>query len=247
MTQIIPRYFSISLYVFLMSTPVFAQDAHTILQKMDQVLTAYKDKKANIKMVMTDMTTGKESVKEAILMQQGNNKKLFRYTAPKSDAGIASLSLPNGEVYLYLPLFKKPKKITNLAEKNVFNKSDFNLSDMSIISYAALYTPEFVKQDAKHYTLDLKPKTGNSNYSHIVVQIDKKNYYPVKFEYYDSKNQLVKISKYHFKQIKGYWVADVVSMQDVRKSHKTTIIFKDIEINTGLKDELFTVENMAKH
>jgi len=43
-----------------------------------------------------------------------------------------------------------------------------------------------------------------------------------------------------------YWVATEVSMENVVKNHKTRFIMSDIKINTGLKDEMFTPENMAE-
>lgn len=238
---------SIVLIVFnLISYSLFAQtDADLMLHKMDKTLFSYQDKTANVKMVLTNLTSNKEKVKEAILMQKDSNKKLFRYTSPKSDKGIATLSLPNNEIYLYLPLFKKPKKITNLAEKNTFNKSDFSISDMATKSYAEKYSAKIIKSDATYNILELKPKEGKSNYNRIVVYVNKNYFYPEKFEYFNHKNQLIKIAKYHYVKNNGYWVADVVSMEDLKKKHKTTISMTNIELNKGLKDEIFTLENLV--
>ena len=68
-------------------------DASAILRKMDDVMLAVKDKTVAVKMVMLNLKSQKEKVKEATLTQKGSAMKLFRYTAPESDAGIATLTL----------------------------------------------------------------------------------------------------------------------------------------------------------
>ena len=221
-------------------------DADQLLVKMDDVVFAAKDKTSSIKMVMVNQKSGKEKTKEAVMMQKGTDMKLFRYTFPKSDSGIATLSLPNNEIYLYLPLFKKPKKITNLAEKNAFNQSDFSVSDMATKSYAENFTGKLIDTDDAVYIVELKPKTDDdSQYSKMIAYINKSYFYPEQFDFYDKKNQMVKKATYHYIKIESYWVSDEVSMEDLKKKHKTTIYMSDIKINQGLKDELFTLENLA--
>ena len=220
-------------------------DANAILKKMDATIFAIKDKTVNIKMVMVNLKSGKEKEKQAILMQKGTQMKLFRYVYPASDSGIATLSLPNGEIYLYLPLFKKPKKITNLAESNAFNSSDFSIEDMATSAYADKYTPSLKSSSGTNYVLDLTPKISNTSYKHLVVYINKQNFYPEKFEFYDKKNVMVKTSKYHHVKINGFWIADRVSMEDLKKMHKTTLYMSDIKLNQGLSDDLFTLENLV--
>jgi outer membrane lipoprotein-sorting protein len=220
-------------------------DAEQLLIKMDKTVFAAKDKSSNIKMVMINLKTEKEKTKKAVMLQKGADTKLFRYTFPKSDSGIATLSLPNNEIYLYLPLFKKPKKITNLAEKNAFNNSDFSVSDMATKSYAENYTGELISTNEYTYAIDLKPKSEDSPYSHMVVHINKEYFYPEQFDYYDKKNQMVKKATYNYIKIQSFWISDEVAMEDLKKNHKTIIYMSDIKINQGLKDELFTLENLA--
>ncbi len=221
------------------------EDASSILKKMDDVIFAVKDKTVTVKMVMLNMKSQKEKIKEATLMQKGVATKLFRYTAPPSDAGIATLTLPNKEVYLYLPMFKKPKKITNLAESNALNKSDFSIEDMATEPYSVVYTPVLLNSDNNTYTIDLQPKDESSSSRHLVVHIHKEHYYPEQFDFYDKKDRVVKKALYLYVKIDDLWVTETVSMEDLKKRHKTTLYMTDIVINQGLKDELFTVENMV--
>ncbi|HDO27157.1 MAG TPA: outer membrane lipoprotein-sorting protein [Bacteroidetes bacterium] len=234
------------LYLTSVSTDAAGQEnANTLLSKTDHTMFGVKDKSADVKMIMINLKNGKQKVKEATLLQKGTNKKLFRYTYPKSDSGIATLSLPDNQVYLYLPLFKKPKKITNLAQSNAFNHSDFSFQDMATKSYAEKYTPQLIGTTDTSYVLKLKPKDDNSTYSYLVATINKSHYYPEKIAYYNQKGQKVKVAVYHFKKVENYWIADVVSMTDLKKNHETKIIMSNIKINRGLNDDMFTVKNLA--
>ncbi|NPA35722.1 MAG: outer membrane lipoprotein-sorting protein [Chlorobi bacterium] len=221
-----------------------AQDASTILAKMDKTILAVKDKSADVEMEMTNLNTGKGNVKKATLLQKGADKKIFRYTFPKSDAGIATLTLPDA-VYLYLPMFKKPKKITNMAQSNTFNKSDFSLSDAALLPYSDNFVPALKETTDKDYVLELKPKNSEIDYSRLLVYVNKSNYYPDKIVYFDKKGSKLKEADYKYKKIGNYWVADVITMINVKKNHKTVIKMTNIKINQGLKDSDFTVEKIT--
>jgi len=227
------------------SNLIFAQktEADSLLKKMDQTASEIKDKSSNIEMILVNLSTKKEKIKKAVIIQKDGDKKLFRYTFPKSDEGIATLSLPNGEMYLYLPLFKKPKKITNLAEGRL-NTSDFSIKDMAIMLYSENYNAEILQSRETNYVLDLNSKNDEVDYKHLVVYLHKKFFYPEKIEYY-GESGIEKISTTKYKKIDGLWVAYEVTMQNIKKMHKTTIIMTDIKINQGLKDDEFTLEKLS--
>ncbi len=217
----------------------------SILAKIDQTQGAIKDKTADVEMQMINLKSGSKKIKKAHFYQKGLDHKLFKYIYPKSDEGIATLTIP-GAVYLYLPMFKKPKKVTNMAEGNAFNKSDFSLEDMNSKSYSELYTAVKLNDEDGNIVLDLKPKDSESSYSHIVAQFNKQYYYPVKFVYYDKKGTKLKVALYHHSKINGLWVVDQINMTNVKKNHRTLFIMTNIKINTGLSDDLFTVEKMVE-
>lgn len=235
----------LSILIVLLSWPAMAQDAVTIAKKLDVTLGKVKDKSMDIEMTMINLKSGKELAKKAQLIQKGSNMKLFRYIAPKGDSGIATLSLPTGEIYVYLPMFKKPKKMTNVAESNAFNKSDFSINDMANSGYAENYTAKLLETTDKVYRVEFTPKAEKPEYGKLVMDIDKANYFPVKTQYYSAKMDLLKEANYHHIKVSGVWVADEVSMETLKKKHQTVMKMNNIKINQGLKDDLFTVENMV--
>ncbi|MCT4623289.1 MAG: outer membrane lipoprotein-sorting protein [Schleiferiaceae bacterium] len=238
-------------FLLLCSTIVFlinasAQDASAIAKKLDATLGKVKDKSVHIEMTLINLKSGKKSSKEAELLQKGTSTKLFRYVAPKGDSGIATLSLPTGEIYVYLPMFGKPKKMTNLAESNAFNKSDFSINDMANFGYADNYTAKLLETTASAYRVEFIPKAPKPEYGKLVMDIDKTNYFPVKTDYYNSKMEKVKEANYHHIKVSGIWVADKVSMETIKKKHKTEMTMTNIKLNQGLSDGLFTVEQLKQ-
>jgi outer membrane lipoprotein-sorting protein len=232
-------------FIFITNLINAQTNALQILEKMDKTMHAVKDKSVSIKMVMLNQKSQNEKVKEAVMIQKGPDMKLFKYTFPKSDSGIATLSLPNDEIYLYLPLFKNPKKITNLAESNAFNKSDFSVKDMSAKPYAETFTGNLISTNDTAYVIKLFSNSDDFSYGHLIVYINKEHFYPYQFDFIDNNGELEKKATYQYILINGYWVSKVASMEDLNKKSKTTLYMSDIIINQGLKDELFTVENMT--
>jgi outer membrane lipoprotein-sorting protein len=220
-----------------------AQDAASILAKMDKIIFSPKDKQGKVTIILSDVS-GKEKVREAQMMQKGRDKKLYRYTKPESQAGIATLSLSNDVMWLYMPAFGKPKKISMLAKDQSFTGTDFSYEDMVTTPYSDRYTPTLLSSEGNTYLLKLVPKSGKSNYSKVFVKIDKANGYPVSMEFFNRMDKKFKEADYKYEKVGGYWNAAEVTMKDFEKNHTTKILLQDVKFDQGLSDDLFLVENL---
>lgn len=220
-----------------------AQDASAILAKMDKIIFSPKDKQGKVTIILTDKS-GKEKVREASMLQKGRDKKLYRYTKPESQAGIATLSLSNDVMWLYMPAFEKPKKISMLAKDQSFTGTDFSYEDMVTTPYSDRYTPTLLSSEGSTYLLKLMPKSGKSNYSKIFVKIDKANGYPVSMEFFNRMDKKFKDAVYKYEKIGEYWNAAEVTMKDYEKNHSTRILLQDVKFDQGLSDDLFLVEKL---
>lgn len=223
-----------------------AQNADELLQNMDKLMSAPKDKQAIVKMVLTNKA-GKEKIREAVLKQKGMYKKLYRYTKPEKKAGISTLSLPNDIMWLYMPAFEKPIKISLLSKSQAFTGTDFSYEDMSGIPYSERYTPKLGKSnDPDVYLLELVPKSKRLKYSKIILYLDKVQNYPIKMEYFNKNNLFDKVATYKYAKKGKYWYAEEVLMVDVKKEHSTGIFLTDVKFDQGLADEEFLVENLKQ-
>jgi outer membrane lipoprotein-sorting protein len=221
-----------------------AQDANAILKKMDDVMYSPKDMTGKNKIVLIDKS-GKQEIREANILQKGNDKRIFRFTAPASQAGIAVLSLPNDVMYLYLPAFGKERRISTSVKSQNFAGTDFSYDDMEAKPYSDKYTPKLQKTESSVFILELIPK-GQSDYSKIVVNINSTNYYPELMEYYDKGNTKIKEAKYIFNKVGNYWNAQEIEMTDLKKNHKSKMQMSDVKYDTGLTDDDFTVRKLIQ-
>ena len=237
---------------FLMILALFAgvmnassQDAKAILENMDKIIFAPKDKQGKVTIILSDKE-GKEKVREATMLQKGRDKKLYRYTKPESQAGIATLSLPDDVMWLYMPAFEKPKKISMLSKSQAFTGTDFSYEDMLTTPYSDRYTPNLLQSEQDAYVLQMTPKSTKSAYSKIIVRINKKYGYPVKMEYYNGKGKKFKDASYRYEKIGNYWNAAEVIMKDLEKNHTTKILLREVKFDQGLSDNFFTPEKLKQ-
>ena len=112
-------------------------------------------------------------------------------------------------------------------------------------SCCAKYTPKLLNTENNVYILDLTPK-GRSDYSKIVVRINKTHYYPESMEYYDRTNNKVKTAKCTFKKIGKYWNTAEIEMTNLKTDRVTKMQMSDVKYDTGLTDGDFTVRKLKQ-
>ena len=226
---------------------VKSQDAVQILKQMDDVMYAPKDQDSKIKLVLIDKND-KEKTREATVLQKGTDKRLFKFTSPSSQAGISFLSLPDDIMYLYLPAFGKERRIATHIKNQKFAGTDFSYDDMEAKPYSDKYTPKLLNTEEDIYLLELTPKANiKTDYSKLIVTINKSNYYPTKIEYYDKTGRKIKeLNNKEIEKIDGYWVSKEMTMTDLKKNHKTKMIITTVSYDNNLSDDEFTVRKLKQ-
>jgi outer membrane lipoprotein-sorting protein len=225
---------------------VSAQNAIEILQKVDEVLYSAKDQQNKVYIILIDKS-GNESKREADVIQKGNDMRLFRFTVPSSQAGIAFLSLPNDIMYLYLPAFGKERRIASHVKNQNFAGTDFSYDDMEAKLFSSKYDPEIIDQNNETYTLKLTPKPGlQTDYIKQLMKVNKQNFYPLANEYYDKGGNKAKEAIYTFEKIGNYWSSKEILMKDLKKNHSTKMIISDVTYDQGLSDDEFTVRKLKQ-
>ncbi len=235
----------VSVVILLTGLSANAQDANTILKKMDDVMYSPKDMTGKTKIVIIDKA-GKEKIREADIIQKGNDKRIFRFTAPSSQAGIAVLSLPDDVMYLYMPAFGKERRISSSVKSQNFAGTDFSYDDMEAKPYSEKYTPTLIKTEEGAFVLELIPISPKSSYSRLIAKIHKTNYYPIAMDYYDRGNKKVKEGTYKFVKIGKYWNAQEMFIKDIKKNHTTKMIMSDVKYDSGITDDDFTVRKLKQ-
>ncbi len=240
--------FIVFLAVVLLFNMSFAQlTAIEILKKVDEVTYAPKDQFYKSKVTLIDKN-GRESYREALMYQKGAHKRLVKFTEPADIRGIGFLSLPDDVNYVYLPAFKKSRRIASHIKNQNFAGTDFTYEDMEALTYSEKWKPELLRKDESHYVLNLTPREGReSEYSRLVMYVRVDNFYPEKIEYYDKAGNLYKVlTRRRIEKVGNYWVAFETEMKDVKKEHTTRMVLEDVKFDTNLSDDIFTLRNLER-
>jgi outer membrane lipoprotein-sorting protein len=222
-----------------------AQTADEILKKSDNIMYSAKDMKGKMKIILINKA-GNQDVREAYIIQKGNDKRLFKFTSPSSQAGIATLSLPGDVMYVYLPSYEKERRISSSVKNQKFAGTDFSYDDMEAVSFSKKYSAKLLGSDDKVFHLELKPISPQSIYSKINVNIDKVNYIPVSMEFYDKGNKKIKEAVYTYQKNGKYWNAKEIVMKDLKTGHTTKMLTSSVEYDTGLSDDEFTIRKLKE-
>jgi outer membrane lipoprotein-sorting protein len=240
--------FLILLSIFLAAGSVFpaiAQDVVSILKKMDQVLFQPKDQTSSVRMVLTDRN-GNERVREASIWQKGSDKRLFRFTKPASEAGIAFLSLPDDLMYLYMPAFGRERRIASHVKNQSFAGTDFSYEDMEAREYANAYAGKIIREEGNLIILELTPVASmRSDYSKMIVAVNKQHFTPERSEAYDRGGNLAKTAVYNWERLGNYWYPKEIFMKDEKRGSTTRMIMSEVKFDTNLSDQIFTVRNLT--
>ena len=216
-----------------------APDANDLLKKMDAVTSGYADQEMDVDLVIGDVD-GSQKIYGMTVWQQGE-KRLVRFTSGETK-GMATL-IDGDRMYVFMPGFKKIRRIAAHNMKQAFAGSDFSNSDMSTISWADDYDVTFEKETDTQYLLRGKPKPGkNIEYASALIYIAKDGYFMDAVDYFNEKGE--KIKEFVGKN-KQAWPGNVyrfqtVIMRDPRTGHNTEMRLKTFKVNQGLPEDHFT-------
>ncbi len=215
--------------------------AGEILARVDSVLNAPHDQKARMKMILIDKN-GHQKVRVAESYQKGDDHRLIRFLEPADQRGIGFLSLPHDVMYVYLPAFKKVRRIASHVKHQTFAGTDFSYDDLATFKYSEEYDPQLLEETDSTYVLKLLPKPGSDKeYAYEKMWVDKRTFYPLRIEMYDPAGTLWKVMEFRrIEKINGYWVAREMEMRDLKRQHTTRMILEEIQLDTGIPDKVFT-------
>jgi outer membrane lipoprotein-sorting protein len=233
--------------ILLLTLSIYAQDAQAILAKADAVINAPKDQHQFSRMILIDKD-GDEKVRESEMYQKGDDMRLVRFLSPADQKGIGFLSLPDDVMYLYLPAFHKIRRIASHVKNENFAGTDFSYDDMSSFKYAEEYDAKLLETKEEVFVLELTPKPDvEKDYSKLIMEVRKDNYYPVKINHYDKGGNLWKeLQRIKIEKKGDYWISMEMEMKDLKKNHSTKMITDKIELDNGLKDKVFSKRNLKK-
>jgi len=201
---------------------------------------------------------GEESVRvirnQTLEVPGDGDKSLIIFENPTVVKGTAFLSfthkVENDDQWLFLPALKRVKRISSSNKSGSFMGSEFAYEDITsqeVEKYTYLWLRDEDDEGKPAFVVELVPVDPNSGYTRQVVWYDQQEYIPVKVDYYDRKNDLIKTLRFHgYRQYaRKHWRADRMVMVNHQTGKETLLNWKEYQFKTGLSDNDFN-ENSLK-
>ena len=222
-----------------------------IAQEIDQRDTGWTDQIASMVMVLRNRQ-GQESRRDlrvkSFEVQGDGDKSLTIFDTPRDVKGTAFLSFTHAlkpdDQWLYLPALKRVKRISSSNKSGPFMGSEFAYEDLTsqeIEKYTYTWLRDEELDGAETMVLERKPAYKQSGYTRQVVWIDAKMWQPIKVEFYDRKDSLLKtLRSTKFTQyLEQFWRPVLMTMINHQSGKNTELLWSGYEFKTGLNDRDF--------
>lgn len=240
--------FALIFSIFILAAVSFpAQSDQQILNNVDERLVgsrAPKDMEAT--MILTIVSPGgaeKTRKMKAWTKNMAGEQdwRIMKFLSPPDVENIGFLSLSEDQMYLYLPEFRRIRRIASHNKKESFMGSDFTYEDMGTSGFSAHYTAELLSEDSDAWILDLSRKPGSDRpYPKIKMWVNKISETPVRLEMSDDSGTVVRETEQESKKSGEYWILSKITIKDLKKNTHSTLEMEDIRLDQDLSDDLFT-------
>ncbi len=229
-----------------------------IVQEMDRRDTGFEDMIADITMVLINRS-GEESVRElnmrTLEVIGDGDKSLSVYSNPRDIKGTAFLSFTHAleadEQWLYLPALKRVKRISSSNKSGPYLGSEFAFEDLTsfeVKKYRYKYLGDEVYDGIDCFVVELYPRYEHSGYTRQLVWIDKSRYIPLRIDFYDRKNALLKTleNKQYRQYLNQFWRPDEALMINHQTGKRTRLLWQHYQFRTGLDDRDFDRNSLKR-
>jgi len=232
----------------------FALTADEILDKIEAKRSINTTQKSIGKMTLTD-EKGKQEIRDLVMYSVDDSENtqnrafIFRFLSPAEVKNVTMLSLKDGEeIYLYMPAFKKVRRIAGSSKKEKFAGTNFSFGDFGGGYTKDDYESSLVSEDEQTYVLDLKPNDTDTDYSKLTMTVDKEKFYFKKIEFFDLEGNPWKVLD--IQEVKEETDGSITIMKltftDLKDNTKSFLQMESVEKGVNLAKDFFSVRTIQR-
>ena len=216
-----------------------------------------KDKPKDLKSTLT-MDSEKEDGKKRTSVfkswvKDSGEKQLIWFIEPHEYKGIAFLKIEKDndtDMRMWLPRYKKIRKISTANKNDSFMNSDLTFEDLyirQIDDYSYTIIKEEIYNDKLCYiVLSLIKNQQNSAYSKHETWISKDELLPMKEISYDRDGLKEKQKEFTYIKKDKKDIISSIKIKNLKKEHYTNLYINDIILDSGIDDNYFKEHRLKR-
>lgn len=157
------------------------------------------------------------------------------------------------DLWVYFPSENLVRRISGGGKKGSFMRSDFANEDIeqrAVDDDTHTLIEESTLNDRPVYVIESTPipiKAKDSNYAKRKLWVDAEYWLPVKIEYYDKRDRVLKVmTQGGIENINTIWTATKLIMETPRKKSRTLMQYFDVRYDVGLDDSVFEQSSLKR-
>lgn len=226
-------------------------DGMTLLIEMEDVMIPGASQATIVQTIETS-SGGTRDFTYVAYSGDGGEKSLMRYSSPSRVKNEAFLMLNNADdIWAYFARTRRIRKLASHARKKKIMGSDVTYEDIGGGKrYRKEYDPLRLRDekylDQLCFVLELKAKPGEeAGYERLVCYLRQTDYYPLRIDYYEKKEELLKtLYSEDIRIIEGHSTAMKMTMHNRQDDTKTIMVTKEITYDVSFGDDFFTERNL---
>lgn len=168
---------------------------------------------------------------------------LLVFDSPRDLEGTALLSVARADgdddQWLYLPAFKRVKRVSSGVRSGSFMGSEFAYEDITsqeVDNFTYRYVGSEKLNGKEMVVVERYPRDAQSGYSRQVVWVDAAEYRTLRIDYYVREDTPLKTLRFRgYRRYAGrYWRPAEMEMVNHRSGASTKLIWRDYAFGTGL-------------
>lgn len=169
--------------------------------------------------------------------------RFSEFLTPSDVKGTKVLILSPSQMYVYLPAFKKVRRIASHVTDQGFMGMNFTQDEMAIASYSKMYTATVASEDDKVKKLVLtKKEDSEAPYPKIEMTVEKARNLPTEIKYFSDSGTHVKTeTRSDYTCEKEFCAPKTMKMVDLTKEGSSTTLSRTKwKVNVDIPDSRFS-------
>jgi outer membrane lipoprotein-sorting protein len=203
---------------------------------------------ADVKMTIKD-AQGRQRQRQFRILRKdaedGGEQKFYVYFSQPADVAETVFMVwkhigKDDDRWLYLPALDLVRRIAAGDKRSSFVGSNFTYEDVSGRGLEE-DTHELIGETDEFYQVKNVPKQPKlAEFAYYIVSIRKDNFLPVKAEYYNKADKLIRvIEAQEVKDVEGNPTIVKQTAKDLQSGGETNMEFSNVDYNAGITDDIF--------